>query len=1086
MYHDHRIARACRLLIGALALAAAAALPATAAVRVPAADLIAKLHWRSIGPWIGGRVVAVAGVPGRNVFYMGATGGGIWKSTDYGIAWKNISDGTLPSASGSIGALAIAPSNPNVIYAGSGESDIRGDVITGDGVYRSNDAGRTWHYAGLRHTHTIGALLIDPHNPNVVYAASMGHVFKPNAARGVFKTTDGGKHWQRVLFTDANTGAIALAMAPSAPNVLYAAMWQAYRTPWTLSSGGPGSGIYKSVDAGAHWRKISSNPGFARGTLGRMGVAVSPADPNVVYAIVQAKAGGVFRSSNGGATWTRVYAKMNLRQRAFYYMSVYADPRDPNTVYVPEVDALWVSHDGGKHFSELHTPHGDNHIVWIDPTNPRILLEGNDGGATVSTDGGRSWSTEHNQPTGQFYHVAIDNRFPYHVYGAQQDEGSMEGPTASSYGAIRSAQWHPAAYGESSFVAPQPNDPNVTYGSGYFSIFLRYDRTTGEYSSVSPWPNYEEGASSGELRYRFGWTHPILFSPADPRRLLIASQYVLQSADSGQTWKRISPDLTRNVKRTEAPSGGPIDLDQSGAEIFPDISALAVSPLDGKTIWAGSADGLVHVSEDGGAHWKAVTPPGLPQWAEITSIQPSYAAPQTAYLSASRYMWDDFHPYVFETTDDGAHWTRITRGLAPDEYVFAVRADPNEPRLLFAGTKNTVYVSFDGGNRWQPLTLNLPRAQVRDLAVDSREGEVAIATHGRSFWVLDDLALLEQIARGAAVDATAPYLFAPQTAWLTHAYGAGGYHVPDAGTNPPFGATIFFSIPHSYTGGTPVSLTVRDEHGAIVHRFALHQRPRSLLALPTASFALPPHELAHLEAVLHAPHALDAKGWPTAASMVRLTPAERSALARVRQRWIHAGMNRIQWNLRYPSATEVNGFYRPVSAGGLPDRVDGPTVIPGTYTVALTYGGTTATAPLAVTLDPRLHPGAGALAARLALERKIHRTLDRLDRQINAALAVRDALAQRPSNAATRAALARLERAVDALVQFKIASSEGSLLHETKLRSHLAYLAATLDMAYLRPNAAEYAVYTKLASQAAHGEARIARAVTAAQALLAR
>ena len=716
------------------AFVALAGLAVAAQAAAPHRFLDGRLAWRSIGPYIGGRVVAVAGVAGeRNLFYMGAVDGGVWKSTDYGVRWRNITDGKWSSASDSVGAIAVAPSNARVIYVGTGETDIRNDMVTGDGIFKSVDGGKTWKYAGLRATRTTSAIVIDPHDPNVVYAASMGHVFVADPDRGVFKSTDGGKTWHKILFVDDKTGAIGLVMDPGNPEVLYAAMWQAQRTPWSLVDGGPGSGLYKSTDGGAHWKNISRNPGLPRGVLGRIGVGVAASDPNIVYAVVQAKGGGVFRSADGGATWRRVNDNWNLRQRGFYYTCVYVDPTDPQTIYVPNVDGVWVSHDGGKAFSLLHMPHGDNHMVWINPQDPKILLVGNDGGATVSTNGGRTWSGEHNQPTGQFYHVALDGRFPFHIYGAQQDEGSFEGPSATPSGMIPLGDWHRAAYGEATFVAPQPGDPRITYGSGYFSILLRHDARTGQYREVSPWPEYQEGAASRELKYRFGWTHPILFSPANPKALLIASQHVLESLDGGETWTVISPDLTRNDPATERPSGGAVDLDQSGAEIFPDVSALAPSPIDADVIWAGSADGLVHVTTDGGAHWRLVTPPTLPQWAEITSIEPSPVAKGTAWLTASRYQWDDFHPYVFETTDYGAHWTLRVQGLPTNDYVFVVRADPSDPQLMFVGTKNAVFASFDGGARWQPLSMNLPKVQVRDLAIDSRQQALVAATHGRTF-----------------------------------------------------------------------------------------------------------------------------------------------------------------------------------------------------------------------------------------------------------------------------------------------------------------------------------------------------------------
>ncbi|MGB7282321.1 MAG: hypothetical protein WBE13_08680, partial [Candidatus Acidiferrum sp.] len=813
------------LVSGACLLLAAGA----SAGQVSLETLMSKLQWRSVGPYIGGRVVAITGVAGNsNLYYAGTVGGGIWRSTDEGLQWKNISDGKLPGPSSSIGAIAVAPSDPKIIYAGTGESDIRNDMIPGDGMYKSSDAGNTWEYAGLRETHTISGIVVDPKNPEVVYASSMGHAFVPDPERGVFKSTDGGKTWNKILFVDDKTGAIDLVMEPNQPNVLYAAMWQATRTPWSLSSGGPGSGLYKSTDGGAHWTNITRHSGLPEGILGRIGVGVTASNPDVVYCMMQAKEGGVFRSNGGGETWKRVNAEWKLRQRAFYYMSIYVDPKDANTVYVPEVDALWVSRDGGKTFTKLDTPHGDNHIVWINPDDTKIILEGNDGGATVSTDGGKTWSTEQNQPTGQFYHVNLDDQFPFHIYGAQQDEGSFEGPSATSSGAISLGDWHSVAYGESTFTVPQPGDPNITYGSGYYSIFLRYNLATGQYESVSPWPEYLEGAASEELKYRFGWTHPILFSPANPKELLIGAQYVMKSDDYGKTWARISPDLTRNVASTEAPSGGPVDLDHSSAEVYPGLSALAVSPMDGDVIWAGSDDGLVHVTTDGGREWKAVNPPGLPEQSWITSIQPSSGDRSTAYLVSRRYMWDDFKPYVYVTNDSGEHWKTLTNGLPENSYVFAIRQDPNDTNLLFLGTDSTVYVSFDAGAHWQPLTLNLPPTQVRDIAINSQQGDVVIATHGRSFWVLDNLSVLEQLAQKPAMESDGAFLFAPQQAWLTHAYGEPPPDFPmvDVGQNPPFGATVFFHIPAGYDGKTPATIEFMDAQGKLVRSFSLHLKKK--------------------------------------------------------------------------------------------------------------------------------------------------------------------------------------------------------------------------------------------------------------------
>ncbi|MGA9421918.1 MAG: hypothetical protein WBW61_06110, partial [Rhodanobacteraceae bacterium] len=594
------------------------------------------------------------------------------------------------------------------------------------------------------------------------------------------------------------------------------------------------------------------------------------------------------------------------------------------------------------------------------------------------------------------------------------------------------------------FTVPQPGNPDITYGSGYYSIFLKYDRAAEQYQSVSPWPNYQEGASSGELEYRFAWTHPILFSPVNPQQLLVASQYVMKSDDYGQTWQRISPDLTRNDRATEVPTGGPVDLDQSGAEIYPSVSALAISPLDGDILWAGSDDGLVHVTTDGGGHWQAVTPPGLPERSRISSIEPSHADKGTAYLTARRYMWDDFKPYVYKTADFGKHWTWITDGLPDDQYAFTVRQDPADADLLFLGTRNSVYVSLDRGTSWQPLTLNLPHVQVRDIAINTRQGDVVAATHGRAFWVLDNLALLEQMTAHPGTDAHRAQLFAPQPAWLTHSYGqpSGENKPKDVGKNPPFGATVFFRIPDDYSGKTPVKLSFADAQGHLVRSFDLHLKQKPTKAQNDESDQ---------------------------------TPAQKKQQQLEKLTAIEPGMNHFQWDLRYPDATEVKGFYTPIAAGGLPDEVEGPVVTPGAYRVSLDYGGDRTQQDFQIELDPRLHPTADALAARLALELKIHDSLDTLDTSINKAIDVRDGLKATldkhgKGEAQTQQAIDGLSSAINALVQMDIHSSEGSLLHETKLRSHLAYLAADIDLAYAKPTPAQYAVFGQLDAQAKAGE----------------
>ncbi|MBV8343408.1 MAG: hypothetical protein JO190_00255, partial [Candidatus Eremiobacteraeota bacterium] len=689
--------------------------------------------------------------------------------------------------------------------------------------------------------------------------------------------------------------------------------------------------------------------------------------------------------------------------------------------------------DGGRTWKDLSPPHGDNHIVWINPRNPKILLVGNDGGGTVSVDGGNTWSNEHNQPTGQYYHVALDDQFPFHVFGAAQDEGAYEGPSAAVGPGIGPGEWYSVALGESTFVAPEPGDPHVTYGSGYYSSFVRLDRVTGDAKNVSPWPRYMSGASSAETKYRFGWTHPVFFSPANPRELLVAAQVVFSSTDHGQTWKILSPDLTRNDPTTEAATGGPVDLDQTGAETFPDISALAVSPLDGDVLWAGSADGLVHVTTDHGAHWNSVTPPQLPQWAQISSIEPSHTSKSTAYLTASRYMWDDYHPYVYETTDYGAHWTTLTNGLSADQYVFVVRQDPREPRLLFAGTRSTVYVSLDGGAQWQPLTLNLPGVQVRDLAIDTREGELVAATHGRAFWILDDIALLEQLARQTSYSVATTQLFTPETAWLSNAYGGPPFSIPNFGDNPDYGAAIFFNLPKSYDGRTPLTLEFLDGNGATVRSFTLHLKSKH-------EKKLTPEQEDKLDA-----------------NQLRARDVEQLTAAA-------PGMNRFLWDMRYTPAYDVPGF-RVTQTDDFPDVADGPTIVPGKYTAVLQYGSTQLRAPFLVRLDLRLHPAPGDLQARLALEMQILDTIDRLDRAIASAM-----------NARTKAPAAQgllIDAEIANLVMLQMNASEANLLHETRVREQLGFLIGSLEGAYQRPTAAEYAAYQQMDAEAAAGEQRL-------------
>ena len=1031
-----------QVLVRTLASAFAAllmALPATAgAAAVPASELTGALHWRSIGPYVGGRVIAVTGVAQQpNLYYMGTTGGGVWKSENYGASWENLSDKYFDTSN--IGAIAVAPSDPKIIYVGTGESDIRNTLLTGDGMYKSTDAGKTWNKIGLADTHIISRIVVDPSNPDIVYVAAFGHVWAPNSERGVYKSTDGGKTWKKILFVNDQTGAINLVMDPRDPQILYAALWQAHRTHWGFSSGGPGSGIYETRDGGSSWTNITHNQGLPSGIFGRVGLAIAASNPNVMYAIIQAKYqdkdGGVFRSDDAGRSWKLVNTDMSLTQRAFYYSTVFVDPKDPNTVYFPQVSALWVSHDAGKTLKKLRTPHGDNHTLWINPNNPEIMIEGNDGGATVTQDAGKTWSTVWNQPTGQFYHVNLDEQFPFHVYGAQQDEGSAEGPSATGGGSIPLAAWNSVPGGESTWVVPQPGSPWITYGAGYYTLFWKGNSRTEVMQSVSPWPEYMEGASAAELKYRFAWIHhPILFAPGNPKEMLIGSQYVMKSMDYGFTWSVISHDLTRNDKSKQGRPGGPISADVSGAEAYDTISAMSVSPLNDNIIWTGSDDGLVYITTDGGGHWNAVRPKDLPTWSTITCVEASHTDKGTAYITASRYQWDDFKPYVYRTTDYGKHWTALTNGLPNDQYLESVRQDPNDAGLLFLGTSKTVFMSLNGGDHWMPLSLNLPPVRVSDIAIQSTQHSVVLATHGRAFWVLDDLAFLEQLSH-AQVAGNAAYLFAPQQSWLVMRYGE---YTPGDGHNLLPGMTVFFHLPAGYDGKTPVKLNFTKADGKLIDS----------ITLPLAKTKENP-----------------------------------------KPEMLHPGMNRYQWNMRYPNAVEVKGFFVPGAAGGENDTLDGPEIVPGNYDAVLDYGGTSMKQPFVVKLDPRLDTTMQQLQQRFDLLMQIHDTLNALDNKLNQAIDARSALQKAVTDKSlpagkAQAALAALDRDIGDLVQLKMQSDEGSLVYEPKLRSHLAYLANDIGLAFTPVTPAQQQVFAKMANQATEGQGRLQSDISQANVLL--
>ncbi|RMD86519.1 MAG: glycosyl hydrolase [Calditrichaeota bacterium] len=777
-------------------------------------SLYKAMEWRNIGPYRGGRSVAVAGHPDQPyTFYFGATGGGVWKTEDGGLTWFNISDSLFQT--GSVGAIAVAESDPNVIYVGMGEACIRGNVSPGDGVYKSEDGGKTWKHLGLAETQTIARIRIHPENPDLVYVAALGHVFGPNPERGVFRSKDGGKTWEKVLYKNDRTGAIDLAMDPNNPRVLYAALWEAYRTPWSLNSGGPGSGLYKSTDGGDTWEELTDNKGMPKGIKGRIGVTVSPAQPDRVWAIIEAEHGGVFRSDDGGKTWRRLNGDRNLRQRAWYYSHIFADPKDPETVYVLNV-RFHKSTDGGKTFTTtIRVPHGDNHDLWIDPNNPLRMISGNDGGAIVTYNGGKSW-TEEDFPTAQFYHVTVDNQFPYRVYGAQQDNSTISIPSRTSSFGIGREHWYSVGGGESGYVAVRPDDPNIVYAGSYDGYLTRYDHRTRQAQNIQVWPENPMGAGAAELKYRFQWTFPIVISPHDPNVLYVAGNHVFKSTDEGMSWEVISPDLTRNDKSKQQPSGGPITKDNTSVEYYCTIFALAESPLKEGLIWAGSDDGLIHVTRDGGKHWNNVTPKNLPEWSLISIIEPSPHDPGTAYVAATRYKLDDFKPYIFKTSDYGKSWKLITRGIPEDEYTRVVREDPHRRGLLYAGTERGVYVSFDDGEHWQSLQLNLPHVPIHDMVIHPREKDLVVATHGRSFWILDDLTPLYQISDEVAQSDVYLFDIRPTYRMRGFRFRRRGLSV---GQNPPNGVVIYYTFKEK--PDQEVTLEILDASGKLVKKFCV-------------------------------------------------------------------------------------------------------------------------------------------------------------------------------------------------------------------------------------------------------------------------
>ena len=893
-------------------------------------ELYQAMKWRNIGPFRGGRSVAAAGVPGQPLkYYFGSTGGGVWKTEDGGNSWKNISDKFFKT--GSVGAIAVAESDPNVIYVGMGEGCIRGVTTSyGDGVYKSTDAGKTWAHMGLEKTLQISAVRVHPKNPDVVFVAAQGSPWGANPERGIYRSKNGGKSWQLVKSVNEKTGASDLSMDVTNPRILYAAFWEHQRTPWKIISGGPGSGIYKSTDGGDTWEELTKG---LPDLMGKIGVSVSPANPERVWANIEADEGGLFRSDDAGKTWKCINKERVLRARAWYYTHVFADPQDEETVYVLNAPVM-KSTDGGKKFTRIRTPHGDNHDLWINPGNNQVMINSNDGGANVSFNGGKTWSTQANQPTAQFYRVITDNRFPYYVYGGQQDNSTVAVASRTNDSGIGREDWYPVGGCESAHVAFDPDNPVLVYAGCYQGQITEYDHKLRQSRNVMAYPYLGLGADAKDLKYRFNWNAPILVSPYDPNVIYHAGNVLLKSEDRGQTWAEISHDLTRNEKEKQGKGGGPITNEAAGAETYNTILYVVESPHEAGTIWTGSDDGLVYLTRDGGANWNVVTPREIGE-AHINTIEVSPHDPATAYLAVTGYKLNDFAPYIFKTDNYGKSWKRRVKGIAEDAFVRVVREDPVRQGLLYAGTETGVYVSFNDGKLWQSLQVNLPVVPITDLTI--RNNDLVAATQGRAFWILDDLTPLHQIndeVAGANV-----HLFKPGNAVKM---GGGSRPIPGIGQNPPSGVLIryYFSVAPD-TAKTKVELAILDTNGELLRTITSKKKAGE-------------------------------------------TPdSGRSQDQATRNLTIKAGMNQFVWNMRREDITKVPKLF---TYGSL----QGYRVAPGTYTARLTVGDKTMSQSFDVVADPRLQVTDEDIREKETLLTENWSTLDEIHKSVKEMREVRN------------------------------------------------------------------------------------------------
>jgi len=1020
-----------------------------------AEDIVTKMRFRSIGPMRGGRSITSSGVVGRpNEAYFGAVGGGLWKTTDGGQTWNAVTDGQIHSSS--VGAVAVSQSNPDVVYIGMGEVDLRGNIMQGDGIYKSSDGGKTWQHMGLDDSQTIARIRVNPTNPEIVYAAVFGHPAAPNEMRGVYKSSDGGKSWRKTLYRDDKTGAVDLCIDPQNPNVLYAALWQAYRVSWKMESGGPGSGLFKSTDGGDHWQEITRNPGLPTGVIGRIGISVSGADSNRVYALVEADEGGVFRSDDAGSTWTRVNDERKLRQRAFYYSRIFADPKNRDRVYALNT-GFYRSDDGGKTFkTTIRPPHGDNHDLWIDPTNPQHLVSSDDGGGTVSVNGGKTW-TEQKMPTAQLYHVATTVDFPYQVCGAQQDNTTVcvqSVAAARGFGGGDRAAF-PELYavggGESGYIAPDPKNPAIFYAGSQGALLSRYDRRDGQTRDVEVFPRFFSGEAAETLPDRWQWTYPIVFDPLDPQTLYTSSQFVYKTTNQGQSWQKISPDLTKHDPKTLGDSGGPITHDMNGPEVFATVFTIAPSRKEEGTLWTGSDDGLVYITRDG-HNWTNVTPPDMPNLVRVSMIDASPHKPGTAYVAAQNYQQDDRKPYAWRTDDYGKTWTKITNGIARDDYLHVLREDTKRPGLLFAGAEHGLYVSFDNGANWMRFPLRTaanpdrnqenaaanpteqaeatrtpktgtqttaqsessPTAeaadtgreidtQISDLVIEDHD--LVIATHGRGFYVLDNIAPLRQLAPDV------------RNADL-HVFS------PEAGVRRDRPAAIDYLLSKP---AKLVNIDILDAQGKVVRSYSsVEKKP------------------------------LEGAG--------EQEDFQRNRTPKVPTT---AGLNRFNWDLRYEGATVFQGL---IMWGARASQ--GPWAVPGPYQVRVTADGQTQTKQFELKMDPRVNVSIADLQKQFDLAMKVREKTSQADEAVITVRKLRDEINDRlKTSTAARTKqsgatlLTKLTNVEEAIYQTRNRSGQDPLNFPIKLNNKMSHLMGVIEGADAPPTDQTYAAFDQLSQE---------------------